>query len=222
MISSRAWRRETSRSSSTTAAAWPSRPRVAGSAHTRSLVSLVCRSVTVSLSSGMVDHRAAQIGSGQSAHESPAVDHGKPADPAVDHYYRRPGKFIGRTDRRRLAHNQGVDDAVRECPAALEESAERVGKRAASSVHVIEAGQHGPHQVFLGKRTDELAVVVKDHQLADLRHTDHLSRPPDGRAEPYVGREWRHDVADLHATSQVRSKGSRDPITAGILKGSLS
>src|SRR5215471_17778572 len=110
-ISNRACRRETSRSSSTTAATAPSRPTVAGSTHTRSLVCRVCRSVRISRSSGMVDHRTAQIGPGQGAHEGTVVDHGKPADPAVDHHDRRPGELVGRPNRRHVAYDKRVDDA---------------------------------------------------------------------------------------------------------------
>lgn len=110
----------------------------------------------------MVNHRSAQIGPGQAAHQSPVVDHGQPADTAVDHHDRRPGEFTGRSHSRGVARDEGVDRTIGEFPAALKEDAERVGERAASSGHVIEAGQHGPHQVLLRKRPDELAVVIHD------------------------------------------------------------
>jgi len=80
----------------------------------------------------MVDHRTAQIGPGERAHEGPVVDHGKPANPAVDHHDRRPGEFVGRSDRRRVAHDEGVEDAVGEDAAAFQENPERIGERSAA------------------------------------------------------------------------------------------
>jgi hypothetical protein len=89
----------------------------------------------------MVDHRAAQVGPGQRAHQGAVIDHRKSPDAAVDHHDRCPGEFISWPDRRRAAHDERVDDAVSEGAAALEEDAERVREGAPGRGHVGEAGQ---------------------------------------------------------------------------------
>ena len=144
----------------------------------------------------MVNHRTAQIGPGQRPYQDTVINHGKSPDPAVDHHDRCPGEFVGRPDCRRVAHDQRVNDTVSESAASLQENTERVRERASGGGHVFEAGQHGTHQVLFGQRPGKPAVVIQDHQMADLGNADHLGCPPDGCPEPYVSGESRHDVAD--------------------------
>ena len=118
------------------------------------------------------------------------------ASSPVDHHDRCPGDFVGRPDRRRVADDERVDDPVSEGATSLQEDTERVREGPPGGGHVSEAGQHGPHQVLLGQRPDEPAVVIQDHQMADLGNADHLGCPPDGRPEPYVCGKRRHHVAD--------------------------
>ena len=59
------------------------------------------------------------------------IDHGKSPDPAVDHHDRGPGEFVGGPDRRRVTHDERVNDPVSERAAPLQENTERVRERVA-------------------------------------------------------------------------------------------
>ena len=49
---------------------------------------------------------------GTACHQGTVIHHGKSPDPAVDHHDGCPGDFVRRPDRRRVAHDERVDNPV--------------------------------------------------------------------------------------------------------------